>query len=60
VESIEEITVAAGTFKCFKVVTYDDEGVKLETSWYSDKVKAKVKSILHESGDTRELQSYSV
>jgi hypothetical protein len=60
VESMEEITVAAGTFNCFKVVKYDDEGVKIETSWYSDKVKAKVKLIYHDSGDTRELKSYSV
>lgn len=62
VEKIEEITVPAGTFKCFKVVKYDETGTTaLETTWYSDKTKQyQVKEIDHESGDTMELISYSV
>ena len=60
VEKVEEITVAAGTFKCLKVVRYDDEGKKSETSWHSDKVRNDVKWIDHESGDYTELRSYSL
>ncbi len=60
VESIEEITVTAGTFKCFKLVSYDETGDKLSTEWYSDKVKDIVKDIDHDTGETRELKSYSV
>ena len=60
VERIEEITVAAGRFKCFKIVEYDEAGKKLSTSWHSDKVKQDVKHIDHESGETMELKSYSL
>lgn len=61
VEKIEEITVPAGTFKCFKEVKYDETGMTaLETTWYSEKAKYSVKKIDHEYGDTTELMSYSV
>lgn len=60
VECMEEITVAAGTFKCFKTVRYDETGNKLFTSWQSDKTKLYVKFISHSTGDTEELKSYSV
>jgi hypothetical protein len=46
VEGIEEVTVPAGTFRCFKITTYSylgDNGNNLGTSWYSDKVKFDVK-----------------
>ncbi|MFC2000832.1 hypothetical protein ACFLXE_08810 [Chloroflexota bacterium] len=59
VESIEDITVAAGTFRCFKVIVLDEEGKKLRTYWYSDKVRWEVKSINHEDGQIDELISYS-
>ena len=32
IESTEDVTVPAGTFTCFKIVKYDDNGVALETS----------------------------
>ncbi len=60
VEKIEDIAVAAGIFKCFKVVKYDEHGRVDTTSWYSDNTKAYVKRIVSESGDIIELQSYSV
>ena len=63
VEGIERITVPAGTFRCFKIVTYDEGGYLLDTSWYSDKAKRNVKNVktTDKSGDTTgELLSYSV
>ena len=61
VESIEQVTVPAGTFRCFKVVKYDEGGSAIETRWGSDAVKGfEVKGIDHESGDTSELISYSL
>ncbi len=60
IEAIEKITVGAGTFECFKTVEYDENGEKVSTRWYSDKVKTSVKEIDEVTGDTQELVSYSV
>ena len=60
VEGIEDITVPAGTFRCFKVVEYNEQGNIDSIDWYADKAKVNVKSIDHETGDIMELQSYSV
>jgi hypothetical protein len=60
VEAIEEITVPAGKFKCFKVGRYDESGSELATYWYSDKVKNHVKYVDIENDVTFELKSYSV
>ncbi len=60
VEAIEEITVEAGTFECFRTVEYDENGEKVSTKWHSDEVKATVKEIDYETGETQELVSYSV
>ena len=60
VEAIEEITVPAGKFSCFKIVEYDDTGQEHVTQWYSDKVKRFVKRIEHGDAETMELKSYSV
>jgi len=57
---IEEITVLAGTFKCFKIVEHDETGMKLSETWYSDDVKNDVKYIDYEEGYTVELKSYSL
>lgn len=56
VEAVEEITVEAGTFKCFKIT----DGASIR--WYSDKVKQEVKSSIEEAGITMVMQltSYSV
>ncbi len=60
VEGIEEITVPAGTFECFKIVKYDDSGTPLETTWQSVTTKgANVKLVDHEDNETWELTSYS-
>ena len=61
VESIEQVTVPAGTFRTFKVVTYDELGSPVGTSWISDTVKSvAVKEIDHGSEDVIELLSYSL
>ncbi len=60
VESIEEITVPAGTFECFKVVKYDDTDSIMETSWKSPLVKSDVKQLEQDTGDVMELTGYSV
>jgi hypothetical protein len=39
VEAIETITVPAGTFKCFKVVKYDEDGDIKQISWRSADTK---------------------
>ena len=53
VEAVQEITVEAGTFKCFKITDGD------VTIWYSDKVKQDVKRI-EDDGSVMELTYYSV
>ncbi len=61
VEEIEQITVPAGTFKCFKIVQYDKNGNSIKTSWVSDQTKHhEIKEIDHATGDVLELVSYSV
>ncbi len=60
VEKIEEITVPAGTFRCFKIVTYDEHSAAIATKWHSDRTKWMVKRIDHETGDVTELISYSL
>lgn len=57
---MEKITVAAGTFKCFKIVEYNTNNKRISETWYSDDVKNDVKYIDYESGETTELKSYSV
>ncbi len=57
VEAVEQVTVKAGTFKCFKITDTTSEGV--DTIWYSDQVKGQVKSV-GSDGSTQELQSYLV
>ena len=61
VEAIEDVTVRAGTFRCFKVVQYDDQGTALATWWESpDTRQHTVKKISHVDGDITELVSYSL
>jgi hypothetical protein len=58
VERIEEITVPAGKFRCFKIVQYDNSGKALSTHWESNSVRRyEVKSIDHETGEVTELIS---
>jgi len=60
IEAVEQVTVAAGTFECFRVVRYDGYGIKEYTYWYSATVKKEVKWTDHDTGDSAELESYSV
>ena len=61
VEKMEQITVPAGTFRCFKIVQYDKNGNPINTSWVSDETKLiSVKEADHETGEVFELVSYSV
>jgi len=57
VEAIENITVAAGTFSCYKKVTYDETGQYIR--WFAIDAKLCVKWIDYPSGDTGELISKS-
>jgi hypothetical protein len=61
VETVEEVTVPAGTFQCFKIVEYDEDGIATRTSWHSYRTKHwRVKLVFHDSGDVVELVSYSL
>ena len=58
---MEEVTVQAGVFRCFKVVQYDEDGNPLMTNWISDKVKQwGIKIMDHDTGETQVLMSYSI
>ena len=58
IETKERITVPAGTFTVFKLVSRDNEGNITSTSWHSDKVKFRIKANPIE-GITWELMSYT-
>ena len=59
--NFEEITVPAGTFDCFKVDQYNQEGEMVRTSWKSPQVKyLEVKGIGYPSGNVTELISYDI
>ncbi|MCJ7813574.1 DUF3108 domain-containing protein, partial [bacterium] len=60
VEKIEEIEVPAGTFNCFRIVKYNEDGDKEVTWWYSDDAKTNIKEFEHETGEDIVLVSYSV
>jgi len=66
IEAVENITVPAGTFSCYKIVTYDETGRNiLSTRWFSMEAKTAVRTENHETGEfeifeTTELLSYSV
>jgi hypothetical protein len=59
VDSKEDVTVAAGTLSCWKLIMYEDGDV-FQTMWWSDKVKSMVKSTDADGNTMMELQSYSV
>ncbi|MBA7468902.1 hypothetical protein ES707_04158 [subsurface metagenome] len=58
VNSKEDVTVAAGTFSCWKIIIYDGDGSVTETIWWSDKVKSMVK-MTDAEGSIGELQSFT-
>jgi hypothetical protein len=60
IDSKEEVTVAAGTFSCWKMIMYDGEGNVTLTMWYSDDVKSGVKMLEADGNVTMELKSYSI
>lgn len=60
IEKMEKVTMPAGTFTCFKIVEYFENGDLSRTNWYSDKAKISVKRILHGTGETMKLVSYSL
>lgn len=61
VEAEEDVTVPAGTFTCFKIVTTEG-GEVVKTEWFSGEVKNNVKVIDTAFGEdeTWELTSYTV
>ena len=62
VEKIEKITVEAGTFKCFKLLKYDEYGVLVQITWRSTETKMfQVKMTdMAEEDAIYELISYSI
>lgn len=60
VESKEDVTVSTGKFSCFVIKKYNEDGELLDTWWYSDEVENDVKNIDAITGDTGELESYSI
>ena len=66
VEAVENITVPAGTFSCYKIVTYDESGQNIVSMrWFSMKAKTAVRIENYDTGEfeifeTAELLSYSV
>jgi len=63
VETIESVTVPAGTFTCFKVNMWNaTSGALLYTMWYSDEAKTWVKYVDYTTTPetTYELKDYSV
>jgi hypothetical protein len=60
VDSREEITVAAGTFDCWKLVIDDGAGNIIQTVWWSDEVRSIVKSVDADGIIVMELLSYSL
>lgn len=64
VEGVEDVTVPAGTFECYKIVSTDvEKGYVRITDWFSEDVKASVKrieEIYFHGVEIWELESYSV
>ena len=61
IEQIEEIIVPAGTFRCFKIVKYNEQGGVFFIEWNAEETKFyQVKTLDPETGDVVELVSYSV
>lgn len=60
VDSREDVTVAAGTFNCWKIIIYDGAGSVTLTMWYSDQIKSAVKMTDAEGNVMMELKSYSI
>jgi hypothetical protein len=63
VETIENVTVPAGTFACFKLNMWNaTSGALIYTTWYSDEAKTWVKYIDYTTTPetTAELKDYSV
>jgi hypothetical protein len=59
VDMVENITVGAGTFRCYKISVYES-GQLVYTNWYSDKIKNFVRSDDIEDEGGLQLLSYSV
>jgi len=60
IDSKEDVTVAAGTFSCWKAIMYDGEDNVTQTIWYSDEVESGVKATDADGNTIMELQSYSI
>ncbi len=60
IDSREDITIAAGTFNCWKIIIYDGAGSVTLIMWYSDQIKSAVKMTDAEGNVMMELKSYSI
>jgi len=60
VDSMDDVTVAAGTYSCWKIIIYDGDGNTTQTIWWSDTVKSMVKGTDAAGNTTMELQSFAI
>jgi hypothetical protein len=60
VDSLEDVTVSAGTFSCWKLVIDDEAGNVLQIVWWSDEARTIVKSVDGNGNTVMELLSYSL
>ena len=61
VEGAESITVPAGTFQCFKIVTYNSSSNSIiNTRWVTDITEGYTVKEIDDGGITTELVSYSL
>ncbi|MCP3683580.1 MAG: outer membrane lipoprotein-sorting protein [bacterium] len=61
IEGKEMVTVPAGTFECFKLVQYSEDGFPSKVAWQSDETKlVNVKVYDYNNAESIELISYAV
>lgn len=60
VENLENVSVPAGTFECFKLKTTHPDAGLVELSYYSDAVKREVKIMKYATDELLQLVSYHV
>ena len=59
VEQLEELVVTAGTLDCFKVVTRNQAGDIVLTTWVSNETKYRDVKVVESDGTVTEMVSYS-
>jgi hypothetical protein len=60
VQDIENVTVPAGTFECFKIVTYNSTNYITGITWLTDMTRSCRVKVIGINGAHEELMSYSL